>query len=76
MALEVHKRPDMTRWARWLLGDVLKAVQRAENEMGFTGWVDDPFPLTTCTPVFVLGNVLGKIGWDTHFLVRGLPATT
>jgi hypothetical protein len=55
---------------------VLKAVQRAENEMGFTGWVDDPFPLTTCTPVFVLGNVLGKIGWDTHFLVRGLPATT
>jgi hypothetical protein len=33
MALEVHRRPDMAPWVRRLLGEVLGAVQRAEDEM-------------------------------------------
>jgi hypothetical protein len=34
MALEVHRRPDMAPRVRRLLGEVLAAVQAAEDEMG------------------------------------------
>ena len=34
MALEVHRRPDMTPRVRRLLGEVLAVVQWAEDDMG------------------------------------------
>ena len=33
-ALEAHRRPDMAPRVRRLLGDVLAAIQAAEDEMG------------------------------------------
>ena len=33
MALEVHRRPDMAPRVRRLLGEVLAAIQEAEDEM-------------------------------------------